>query len=210
MKKYASMIGMLVLSAACAFGQDALIEQYAGMHGSIAIKQNLPNGEVGCVVIGYAEGDTLLGKAAGLAQAGREAKLNGEAAFVEWCKREVHSVQKDGQTVLRITDGSTKDGTSSSSHSEKSHQTLTEGEARGLVSGISWRGDRVKDMGDGTFTMVLVGTWSPSMARGAYEAVEAVNGEVPAPTCGTGGTTPIRSVDDETHLVPAQAPMEWF
>ena len=129
-------------------------------------------------VVGQDRISSVLGTSKGLLTAQKRAKMKANAAFVEWMKNNVKTIQSSADESIVTLQGESQQGAGEKGDSEK----LTEQgksvetdkqeiatQAQGMVQGLELVGKHVDPE---TKTLTLVYAWSAARAKAAQEAGE--------------------------------------
>ncbi|MBF0227837.1 MAG: hypothetical protein HQK76_20515 [Desulfobacterales bacterium] len=114
-----------------------------------------------CIIIGQSRISSALGKAKGLINAKRDARLSAEKEFIKWIKSNVKAVEKRSDNTILITEGSGDSSQESGKSIETSYEAI-ESAAEGIVSGLELVGYH-QDNDNKILTIVLI--WTNEMMR---------------------------------------------
>lgn len=145
-----------------------------------------------CVIVGCARISMALGKAKGLIDARKQAKLNAEAEFVGWIKKNVTDINQNCEMTTRVITGADAEGNSiESGVSTNTSSQVTTSKAQGQLRGMRLLGsyqDSEEQM------MYMIYAWKPAYAAAAAGVAGAMNTADAAP--GKAAPTGIGSEND--------------
>lgn len=159
---------------------DAKIKKYIEMGpGVVTYKTDENNTLRSCLIVGQARISKVFGAAKGKLDAKKKAKLNAEAEFVGWLKKNVSAMSQDGEMTVSVMEGSEENGESETRESGVSTNTtshITTTQAQGQLRGMRLL---AADQNDEYMSMVYA--WKPEYAAAAAGAAGAMNTKDAAP-----------------------------
>lgn len=156
--------------------RNAAMKEFADLGTGVhKPKLNVNNTLVSCIIVGQAPISKAFGKARGIVDAKKKAKLAAEAAFVSWMKTVVSDIRQSGETTeVHINAGALDENGEPIEQGQRTETSsqITTAQAQGQLRGMRQMGiDQDAEQG----LMTLVFTWKPEYAAAAAGAAGAMN-----------------------------------